>query len=58
MEKDLRSLPTELWYPYGGPGRTHGSQTYEGIEVYLADNENYCADSTDYPRSDRVTPGS
>lgn len=57
-EDRLRSLPTELWYPYGGPEMTHVGQVQEGITDYSADSENYRANSTDTPRPDRVVSGS
>jgi hypothetical protein len=56
-EVRLRSLPTELWYPYGRPEMTYDGQAREGIEVYFADNENYRADSTHTPRLDQVVSG-
>ncbi len=57
-EECLRSLPTELWYPYGGPEMTHVGQVQEGIANDSADSENYRADSTHTPRLDRVVSGS
>jgi hypothetical protein len=57
MAEELSLSPTDLWYPYGGPEMTYDGQAREGITIYSADNENYCANSTDTPRLDRVISG-
>jgi hypothetical protein len=57
-EDCLRSLPTELWYPYSEPEMAHDGQVHEGITNYSADYENNCANSKDTPRLGRVASGS
>ena len=57
-EERLRSLPTELWYPYSGPELTHDGQAREGIANSAADYENNPANSSYTPRLDRVVSGS
>ena len=54
----LSSSPTELWYPYGEPGKTHVCQDHASTALFFADNENYLANSTDTPRPDRAVTGS
>ncbi len=54
MEKQLISLPTELWHPYRKP-----EGNGEGFNQSLADNEDYLTDSSNYSRHSlsQVTSG-
>lgn len=58
VEVRFCSKYTELWYPYGEPGKADNGQDHEGIKDYSADNENYLSDSLHTPRPDQAVTGS
>ncbi|HEY4963356.1 MAG TPA: hypothetical protein VIH90_01535 [Candidatus Saccharimonadales bacterium] len=57
VEVRFSSKYTELWYPYGKPGRANNGQDYEGTTGYFADSENYLPNSLYTPRPDQAVTG-